>query len=359
VKWDLAKAFKHQIVLLSGAEDALRMNALRELIKESAQGDDFDLETFMADAAEPLQWLASAGTTPFLSPRRTVVVRNFLRRDNYKDFSPGPLPETALLILVADDEPGDQDKQRRLETLRTNWEKTIAKIGGAVFDFAVDANQIQEEIKSRAQEHGKKISPKAAGLLREMSGGSLSRSLQEIEKIVVFVGKAEEIYEKDIRAIAIASPEWNIFKLIDSITRAETGEALRQLQMLIGTNPKVEDVIFRTIFPLLTSQLETIWQARACIEVGVSPTNAPTEVSAAFLDRPNISRLGDWQRNKAMTSARALNFDALAKCFKAMADCDSRLKGALPSFSARDTLERMVLEMIEAVRGAPSLVAAR
>src|SRR2546423_14516289 len=352
MKWDPEKALKHQIVLLSGNEDALRMRALHELIELSAAGDSFDLEAFVADSSSASQWIASAGTTPFLSPRRTIVVRNILRNDLFKEFLSGQLPTSALLILVTDDEPGDSDKsekQRKLDSNRKGWDQAISKSGGAVFDFSVDAKQVQEQIRAESQAKGKKMSSKAADLLREMCGGSLSRALEELEKIVIFAGDTEEIRESDIRAITIASPEWSIFKLIDSITRAETGEALRQLQVLVGNNPKIEDVIFRTIFPLLNSQLEQIWQARACVEAGVSPTNAPNSVSAAFLDRPNLARLGEWQRIKAMTSARTLSFDALTQCFKAIADADARLKGALPSFSSRDTLERMVLEMVVAV----------
>src|SRR5947209_4106815 len=244
------------------------MRALRELIEKSAEGDEFDLETFIADASNASQWLASAGTTPFLSPKRTVVVRNILRNNDHKEFSPGQLPETALLILVADDEGGDEDKKKRLETVRKGWESAVTKAKGIVFDFAIDPKQVQEQIREFAEKEKKKMTPRAAELLREMCGGSLSRSLEELEKVIVYAN-ADEIKESDIRAVTIPSPEWNIFKLIDAITRAETGEALRQLQVMVGTNAKIEDVVFRSIFPLLTSQLETIWQARVCIEAGV------------------------------------------------------------------------------------------
>ena len=335
-------------MLLSGAEDSLRMRFLQDLLDQASGGDDFDLETFVGDASNPSQWLASAGTAPFLSPRRTVVVRNVLRADP-KDFNPSPLPDTALLILVADDETGDSERQRKLDSTRTAWNKKIPTADGIVLDFAIDAKQISEAIRDEAGARGKKVSPRAAELLREMCGGSLSRSMEELEKLVLFASDAGEIRESDIRAVAVASPEWNIFGLIDAITRGDTGASLRQLQILAASNSKVEDVAFSTIFPLMSTQLKMIWQARACIEAGVTVANAPESLTSTFLERPNFAKEQEWKRNRAMATARTLDFDALTKCFTAMSDADARLKGQLPAFSNRETLDRMVLEMVEAV----------
>ena len=50
-----------------------------------------------------------------------------------------------------------------------------------------------------------------------------------------------------------------------------------------------------------------------------------------------------------MQTARKLDFGAQTKCLQALADADARMKGQLASFSGIETLERMVLQMIEAV----------
>jgi len=50
-----------------------------------------------------------------------------------------------------------------------------------------------------------------------------------------------------------------------------------------------------------------------------------------------------------MNTARRLSFPQIERCFAIVADTDSRLKGGLSSFSALDTLERMLLEMSSVV----------
>src|SRR5687768_17322755 len=95
-----------RVAMLSGDEDALRTRALQELMAAATMEDDFDLQVMDAGDSSPMEWSASAGTTPFLSSRRTVVVRHLLRLDGIDTRGWGDLPETALMILVADEEGG-------------------------------------------------------------------------------------------------------------------------------------------------------------------------------------------------------------------------------------------------------------
>src|SRR5947209_8185433 len=136
MKWDADKALTFQIVMLSGSEDRMRMAALNELLTAASGGDDFDLEVFIADSSTPSQWYGSASTAPFLSPRRTVVVRNILRKDP-KEVQLQTLPQTGLLVLVADDEGGDADKQRRVDTWKKSWGNLVAKSGGTVIELSL------------------------------------------------------------------------------------------------------------------------------------------------------------------------------------------------------------------------------
>src|SRR5471030_1348080 len=114
------KALKNRLILLEGEEEAWRQTALQELLAAAQiQRDDFDLQTFSADESKPKDWFAAAGTSPFLADRRTVIVRHLLRLgiEELTGTKPKELPPTALVILVADDETGDDNKQARLKTL--------------------------------------------------------------------------------------------------------------------------------------------------------------------------------------------------------------------------------------------------
>ena len=119
---------------------------------------------------------------------------------------------------------------------------------------------------------------------------------------------------------------------------------------MVGNNIRVDDVALRTILPILTSHFRLLWQARTCVEAKASQFSIPPNVTALFPERPNFGKEADWKQKRMLYSAQNLGFAAIARCMEAMANADARLKGLLPSFSSIDTLERMALEMIQAVK---------
>ncbi len=343
------KVLKKRLVMLSGEEEQLRRRALDDMFQFlGVQKDDFDLEFTSGDATRPVDWYASAGTAPFMAERRIVVVRSLLRRDvdDLKGVSLASLPESSLLILVADEEAtGGEDKSRKLGTLRTKWQKAVADAGGHVEDFRMEAKAAKETVKAEAAKAGKKFSGTAIDLLLEMTGGSVSKALDELDKLITFSGKNEQISEINVREIVVPSREWNVFKMIDSIVSGAVPEALRQLRVLVGSQAKPEDAAIGRVLPMVARTLRLLWQARICLDARCSPDNAPPEIEAQFPEKPNLMAEQPYRQSAMMTSARKVSLEGLAQCLQILADTDARLKGSLPSFSTMDTLERMVLEM--------------
>lgn len=356
-----AKAAKHRVVMISGDEEILRRRALEEvLLGAEIAKDDFELESFDADVVSPQDWVASVSTTPFIAPRRTGIVRHLLRRDadEAKSINLKALPETALLILIADDETGSEEKVQRMKTtVRKNWEKLVEAAGGVVLRFDADPKKAQELLKKEAAARGKSITDRASQMMAEMTGGSLSRGLDELEKLILFVGETEQIRESDVKTVVVPSREWNVFSMVDAIVRGEVAEALRQLRTLIGSASKAEDAAFRSILPNVSRTLRLLWQARICIEERCSPADAPESVRRLFMDKPNFGKESSYRQNQTMAAARNVSFKSLAKAFAIVSDTDSRLKGALDGFSGVDTLERMVLELAETL--SPQLASTR
>lgn len=352
MKLDAAKALAQPLVLISGDEGALRKTTLSRLLDEAGvQPDDFDLQTFDGDSA-PGEWIAAAGTSPFLAERRVVIVRHLLRcdLDRAKTASLKGLPASALLILMADDEAGDEDRQRRLKSIRTGWEKIVKDAGGAVIQCKVDSKDARDLLKLEAAQADKKITDRAIEVLLEMCAGSASRTLEEIPKLIAYVGAEKTIQESDVREVVMPSREWNVFKLVDSVVEGDVGESLRQLRILVGSPGKAEDAAFRNILPQLSRSLRLIWQARVCQDAGVQPGQASGDVAASLLSKPNLAGEQDFVRNKAMRTARRLNLGQITEMLALLSDADARLKGILPSFSGIETLEQTVLKMAEVAR---------
>ncbi len=365
MKFDAAKALAHKVVLIGGAEEALRRAALRALLAAvSPDEEDFDRESIFADAKAPMEWVASAGTAPFLSPRRTTLIRNLLRVDP-RDWAGGGavkdkdhplakaflgLPDTALLVLVADDESGDEAKQRTLAGLGKRWASLVTAGGGFVASFDVDPKKVAEAVRQEVQGRGLKMSPAAASLLAEMSGGRLSVALAEIEKLAVYIGASDTIRESDVREAATPEKEYNVYGLVDAVVAGEQGRALTQLRILFDRADRVENEAFPRVFPTLLRQFRLIWQARLCIEDGCSPKAPSSAVRAMLPEKPNLSTEGDWSQERAMRAARRIGLAATRACFDELVDADAKMKGLRPSFDAMDTLEQMVLRMCVACR---------
>jgi DNA polymerase-3 subunit delta len=342
------KAIDLRTVLIVGDEELLRRRALDGVLAAAGvEKDDFDLETYEGDDSDPETWLAAAGTSPFLAVKRTVVVRHLLRCDPEKlrDGALGGLPETGLLVLVADEESAD-----RAERWAKAWTKAVQKSKGAVIECNADPKKAAEAIRPELSRLGKSMSPAAASTLLEMTGGSLSRATDELEKLALYVGDADRIDEAAVRAVVVPSREWNVFGMIDAILEANVPEALRHLRVLIGSAAKAADVAHSSIVPMTSRALRLAWQARVCLDAGRSPGDAGPEIRATFPDRPNLAKEPPYRQSRVMASARKTTLPALAACLGVLADTDSRLKGALSAYSPIDTLERMVLEMVEALR---------
>jgi DNA polymerase-3 subunit delta len=260
------------------------------------------------------------------------------------------LPETALLVLVADDEAGDENKQRSLISLRGKWETAVKSAQGTVEVFRVEPKQVIESIRQEAVKLGKKMTPKAGEALAEMCGGSLSRAMDELQKIVLYVGNNEQISESDVRTVAMPSREWNVYKMVDSAISGDAGEAVRHLRILVGSVTKAEDTAFRTILPTLQRQMRLVWQARIILDYKANPEDLPDEVANLLPDNPQWLKLAPFVRGKALRSARSTSYDQLAECFQILSEADAQLKGILPNYSAMETLEQMLLKMVEVLR---------
>lgn len=343
---EVEKAVSKQLIFIGGDEDFLRRRYLKQLLNlAQITPDDFDYESFLADSRPPMDWVASAATTPFMGDRRTVVVRQLLRVDA-KEFPTFNLPETARLILVADDESGGDDKQKRLATVHKNWKTLVEKAKGATLIGSSDPKATANLIRDEAKILGKNMSMPAATLLVEITGGSLTRALEEIEKLTAYVGDRDTIKESDIRLVATPSREWNVYNMVDAAIGGNTGDAIRQLRILTESATKAEEAAQRAILPALIRQFRLIWQARIAIEGGGIGV-----VREQFPDRPNLASEGQWSSDRAMRHAKKLTRHQIQICFQLISDADSRLKGALPYYTAMETLERLLLGIVDTVQG--------
>lgn len=343
------------LVWIGGEDSAARVAALKAVL-EASRADDTETESFSADSKDIESWLAAACTMPFFSDRRVVIVRNIGRFDP-EDKWDAPInkshpavglftsvPESSLMLLVHDDDTGAEDRQRRQATVAGQWSKLVDHAGGKSLKFDVDLSQTPGLVRSRAKELGKKISEPAVSALIEMVAGKPSLALAEVEKLALYVGDEPEIRERDVRESVAADTEYNVFRLIDAIVGGQTGEALTQIRTMFGQTTDLQGQAFPRVFPILTGQLRTLWQARFLLDSGTNPSRPGSEVEA-WLPSKRLSSEPDWKRDKTLRLARRLTLGQIGECLSLLVRADAELKGALPAAGAGESIERLTLDM--------------
>jgi DNA polymerase III delta subunit len=178
----------------------------------------------------------------------------------------------------------------------------------------------------------------------EMTGGSYSYAMEELEKVLLY-SEEETISEHAIKTVVVASREWNVWRMIDALISGNVSESLKQLQIVLGSKGKIEDVAFSQLFPLISRQLKFLFQGRICVEHGCRPESAPPNVRSLFPVKPNLGSERPFVQGAVMRSAQNLSLNQIVEAMEAVAKADAAIKGLGTSFSAMDTIERLVFEL--------------
>lgn len=345
MKDESASAVKKSCVLIQGSEDVLRRRILADLLA-AAQADEFDLETVLGDQASFTEVIGSAGTAPFLSDRRVMVIRQALRLTvppNASELLAG-LPSTSLVIFVSDEEPsGERDRDTSANALAAAVKAAKGAVLAATID---DPKKVKDRLRDDAREMGKSISPVATETLAEMCGGDYSRAYAELQKLALYAGENNEIRESEVKLVVTPSRSWNIFRLVDTVVAGDVSGALMQLRTLAGTANQADDAANRTILPMMARQFKLLWQGRYALD----QKRPITEFKAAWPAKPNLASERDWIQNRVLQSARRIRLDSIEACLEHLAIADAKLKGVLPGLNAFETLETLILDCCQAVK---------
>lgn len=360
--FDPGKAVASKVSLLVGNDAEARKAAVESLLRAAGlQEDDMDLESIIADSRSVAEWIGAACMVPFLADRRAVIVRNVLRIDFRKTHPEvkldknhplvrnfAELPDSALLVLVADEEIKEEDNRGKPTPQETAWVKLMGLVGGTVHRFDVPKDNLEKHVRERATALGKKLSPRAAKLLLEMTANKLGAAHAELEKLALYVGDHPEIREEDLKAVVTPDHEYNVFRLVEAVTAGQVVPALTLLRTLFGKIDKISDEAFGRLFPPLHRQFRLLWQARACIEAGCTPAAPNPQAARAFPKSPNLAGEKDWLQGKLMNAARPLSFAKLQTCLEILQDADAKLKGQRPATNnPYETIEQAIITLTQ------------
>lgn len=149
-----------------------------------------------------------------------------------------PLTSTVLVVSY---------KEKKVDG-RSKFAKVIKEKGELFSTKKMYDNQLPAWTNEFVQSKGFSIQPKALHLLVEHIGNDLSRIANEIEKLLVNLGKRKEITVDDIENYVGISKEYNVFELQTALMQKDLSKAIQIIQYF-EDNPKAGPI--QQILPVL------------------------------------------------------------------------------------------------------------
>jgi len=180
--------------------------------------------------------------------------------------------ESALLAYLADPSPSTcliftltSDRERRLPEpdRRRKMTKAVEKVGALVQCARLKDWQAARWAVERAGRFGRRLDQETALELVHTVGEDLRTIASELQKLILYVGRAESITVQDIAAVASPTAERRVWDLLDALGYRRRGEALELLRSLYrqGVHPLA-------VMGLLTMQLRRLLRVRALMDAG-------------------------------------------------------------------------------------------
>ncbi|MHC5033720.1 MAG: DNA polymerase III subunit delta [Planctomycetota bacterium] len=336
----LDEAVRAPLCVLVGADDSLRSRCLR-LVKQAALADlpgstlrEFEGSPEACDVFDELN------TVPFLglAGRRLVVVESgeaFLRGNAGRLLQYLQHPATSSMLVVCLDrldpkkpfgrprDDPDEEKARQ----RT-W-RALAKAVRActIVDCKTPSwREARQWVRSRGEQIGKRLTPRAVDLLVEAIGPHLMALEEELEKLAAYVGQETTIAERDVGEVVPQARARSAFDLADAVSRGDVAQSLALCGRLLLAGERRERII-----SVLALQLRRLWQAKRLCATGVGEAEVARQTG-----------MPDFAVRRSMKVLPTLSEERLARQFEILSAADVESK----TTSLRSQEEKVWLESL-------------
>ena len=310
---DLATAFRHQnfdpLYFFFGEETFL-IDELQALLIEEALAPsqhDFNLDIVYGSEAEASQVIGLCQGFPAGAPKRVVVVREFEKLENnrqFKAYAQQPNPQS-IVLLACTTKPNLSAHPYRALKEQATWSE---------FQSPYD-NEMPGWIQDYVQGQGYEIDPRANQMLADYVGTDLQRAASEIEKLMTFAGDRTRLTADDVLAASGQTRDFNVFELQAAIGEGRHADAERIATRILqqASNPRGEAIMMVAV---LNGYFDKLWKLQA--------PEAQRENKYDIASRIGVPPFfADEYRQAAQRYDRA----ALADAYSALLAADYELKG--------------------------------
>ena len=211
--------------------------AEHNILNEGETG--FNLTVFYGKDASWPDVVNACRRYPMFSERQVVLLKEAQQMrdiDKLESYLEKPLDSTILVVSY---------KEKKVDG-RTKFAKLIKEKGVLLSTKKIYDNQLPQWTEEIVSNLGYEISKKALMLLVDHIGNDLNRIENEIEKILVNLGKRKTINEDDIEEFIGISKEFNVFEFQNALATKDLAACIRIVQYF-EANPKAAPI--QLIFP--------------------------------------------------------------------------------------------------------------
>ncbi|MBQ3783844.1 MAG: DNA polymerase III subunit delta [Lachnospiraceae bacterium] len=225
--------------LLFGKEDYLKITYRNKLRKTIISPDDsMNYSYFEGKDIDETAVISMAGTVPFFSERRLIVVENsgvFKRQNELSEFL-SSLPETTFLVFVEQ----EVDKRSKLY-------KAVQKSGTVVELNGLEEKDLKLWVATYLHQSQKKITEQNIMYMLNKTGVDMQNLKNELDKLISYSASEDVITREMIDEICVAQTEGKIFEMIDAIGMRNQDRALQLYYDLLAVREKPMSILFLLI----------------------------------------------------------------------------------------------------------------
>lgn len=312
-------------ILLFGQDQGLIMNSAASIRRAVFDEDhaDFDLETFFGADLDMERFLSSCQGYPLLASRRFVILKEADRLaaapvKTVLNYLKHPSSSTLLLILAGNLE-AKNPLRRGIEYSKTAW---------CIPFYPLEGDQRRRWLSGQLQQAGFRIEPDALQQLNHYLGGDTRNSQQELDKLMLFMGKQTTIRLDDVLAMVGETTTHSAFGLSAAITGGKMNDALHILERVLeqGEEPLM-------LLAIISQRLRRLAQCGERLAQGDDPRTVAKELQIFWKEQTLF-----FQQSRAIPT-RSLA-DGLLDCLEA----DYNLKGGA-NLPTRQVMERFIMRL--------------
>ncbi|MFC1557858.1 DNA polymerase III subunit delta [candidate division KSB1 bacterium] len=229
----------YSIYVVTGEEEYLREKAIDAIINRFLDKNtiDFNLDVLRGEEVEWGVLYNRLFSIPMLSDKRVIYIKegNLLAKtvkDSLeKKYISNPVDSSVLIIELKESD------------LRQKFFSALKKNSCWCEFKKIYENQLPSWIVRYAKSKDKEIDRDAIDALIELCSSGLRDILNEMDKILLFIGEKKLISKSDIIEIAGSSKEYNIFELLDTIGLKDINRSLKIIYKMLERGDEITPII--------------------------------------------------------------------------------------------------------------------